>query len=623
MNYSMKRVALLLIAAALVFGWLATPAQAVWHTFLDEHFNKDQQNPNLKWPWITDLRNRIGWHWNPRPPHLPHRPSEGDWTDYCWGIQDYIYCTRVRPQDDIQQSLWCAYTNQWLIDQPRWPEDDDYMPRQNAWVWWGPVDLTDAVSAAVSFWIYMDLDNYARDSLSCTAISDPNLLTFGDNPNTRNVNEFFENVPVGKTFSFSRENDWFWNVFYLDSLILAGDDDPENRLSVLGEGEVYIAFIWQSDNVEIAGTGAYIDDVVFSWDDGLFDIVPIESYIGYEINEDSTSWGDVWPDEGDEIQFRVDFKVIGVEETPEFNVNLLVNDEILYSEQLSAMGNDNDIHTIIADTIWTVPYGSHVIRWELDTPVEDGGSVEEGIENNNVIELEFNVIFNPSPEFDILTPEVELDTLHGRIDENLLIEYTISDTLADERFRIFFYWTTDTSDITYDPELIWDVVENYGWIGRDFEAPRGNGRYTWPVVEYTAALDSGTVFWTVGVATDGFPNNNTVSISPGQYIYVPDPFNVVGDEKDAVQPVGFGLTSTFPNPFNDAVCIKYSMQTNGNVKLGIFDLTGRNIAQLVDGNISSGQHDVTWHPKDVSAGVYLVRFEANGKSDFRKVIYMP
>ncbi|MBT7616833.1 MAG: hypothetical protein HN590_06065, partial [Calditrichaeota bacterium] len=352
MNFGMKRVALILLAATLVLGWFATPAQAVWHAFLDEHFNKDQQNPNLAWPWFTDMRNGLRWHWNPWAPHFRYEPER---TDYCWGIQDYIYCNRVTPQVDIKQSLWCAYTNRNNVQQPRWPEDEEYMPRQNAWVWWGPVDLTDAVAAAVSFWVYLDLDNYARDSLSCVAVSDPGLLTL-------NGRDFFDNVPVGKSFSFSRENDWYWNVFYLDSLILAGNDDPEERVSVLGEEEVYIAFVWQSDNIEIAGRGAFLDDVVFSWDDGLFDLVPIETYLGYEINEDSVSWGDVWPDEGDEIQFRLDFKCIGVEETPEFNVNLVVNDTILYSEQLTVMGDDDEVYTIIADTVWTVPYGDHLVR---------------------------------------------------------------------------------------------------------------------------------------------------------------------------------------------------------------------------------------------------------------------
>ena len=608
MNFGMKRVALILLAATLVLGWFATPAQAVWHAFLDEHFNKDQQNPNLAWPWFTDMRNGLRWHWNPWAPHFRYEPER---TDYCWGIQDYIYCNRVTPQVDIKQSLWCAYTNRNNVQQPRWPEDEEYMPRQNAWVWWGPVDLTDAVAAAVSFWVYLDLDNYARDSLSCVAVSDPGLLTL-------NGRDFFDNVPVGKSFSFSRENDWYWNVFYLDSLILAGNDDPEERVSVLGEEEVYIAFVWQSDNIEIAGRGAFLDDVVFSWDDGLFDLVPIETYLGYEINEDSVSWGDVWPDEGDEIQFRLDFKCIGVEETPEFNVNLVVNDTILYSEQLTVMGDDDEVYTIIADTVWTVPYGDHLVRWEIDTPVDEGGSVEEGIEDNNVSEFEFTVIYNPSPGFDILAPFAELDTLET---QDLYIDYAISDTLEDEEFRVFFYWTTDTTDITYDPELIWDVVENYGWIGRNFEAVRGEGRYTWQAEEYAAALDSGAVFWTVGIATDGYPNNNTISVSPGQYVYIPP--NSVDNDDNYSQPHNFGLTSAYPNPFNDAVNIQYSTSKSGHINLGVFDMTGRRITELVNGNMSSGNYNVTWHPKDASAGVYLVRLDSNSESDFRKVIYMP
>ncbi len=613
MRLELKGYMLLVLAIIIIIGVSAQPAHAVWHALLDEHFNKDQQNQNLRWPWFTDMRNGIRWHWNPWPPHFraerpPPRPS-----DYCWGVQDFIYCTRITPQADIKQSLWCAYTNENQVNSPRWPEDDDYMPLQNAWVWWGPCDLSDAVSAAVTYWLYLDLDHHAQDSLSVCVVNDFGMLR------TQGA-AFTENVPIGRTYSTSREADWIWQVFYLDSLVVNGDEDE--LVSMLGEEEVYVAWVWHSSRWDIAGKGAFIDDVVFSWDDGLFDLLPIECYIGYEINEDSTSWGDVWPDEGDEIQFKLDYRCIGVEETPEFTIDLLLDGEIIFSDELTAMGDDDTTYTITADTTWTVTYGEHVIRWEVDSPLEDEGRVEEGNEGNNFIEFDFNVIFNPSPEFEILAPEIELDTLRGREDEDLIIEYTISDTLEDEEFRLFFYWTTDTSDMTRDPELIWDVVENYGWIGRDFEAPRGQGRYTWPAETYSVELDSGVVFWTIGVATDGFPNNNTVSISPGQYIFLPEPLGI-SDEDISTHPLTFGITETYPNPFNDAINVNFSLEKSSNISLGIYDMTGRHVKNLIDGYKSSGHYQAHWIPDDISAGVYFIRLDAAQGSKMRKVVYMP
>ena len=130
-------ISILLVAlAAVVIIWLTPqPANAIWQALLDEHFEEDQRNPVLQWPWYTDQRggNRRRWMWNPRSPHFRTVPSPPyRQTDYCWGLQNYVYNRFVRRDDD--QSLWCAYTNRNRVNEPRWPEDDDYENNQNAWV---------------------------------------------------------------------------------------------------------------------------------------------------------------------------------------------------------------------------------------------------------------------------------------------------------------------------------------------------------------------------------------------------------------------------------------------------------------------------------------------------------
>ena len=462
MTIDWKKFALILFAAAFIVGWCATPTQAVWHVFLDEHFDLDQQNPNLRWPWITDIRNQLGWHENPQRPHWPHRPTEGDPTDYCWGLQDFIYNTHINPQSPIHQSIWCAYTNRNLINEPRWPEFDDYMAYQNAWVWWGPVSLENAETAAVSFWLYLDLDHYARDSLSAVAVANPNLLTL-------NGNAFRRNVPIGKVFPRRLGNDWVWQYFYLDSLVVDGNEDE--LVSLMGEEEVYIAFVWQSDRFDIAGRGAFIDDVIFSWDDGLFDIFPLEALFGYPINEDQTDWNDEIPEEDDEVMFKLDYRVLGVGETPLFNINLYLDEELIYSDSVSHEGAGDTSYTIYADTLWTATPDSHLIRWEIDTPVEDGGVVEEGNENNNFLEIPFVIVYNPPPIFEILTPDVDSTRIAAGV-ENAIFEYSITDTLEDNDFRVFFYWSEDTTGFA---ENI-DIVDDFGWIGRE-DVGRGEHTY--------------------------------------------------------------------------------------------------------------------------------------------------
>ena len=148
MMNGLKKVVFILLASILLLGGFSDPAHAVWHALLNEDFNKDQSNRNLLWPWITDQRVPLWWLWIPRN---PYRRAEGDVrSNFCWGLQDHIFNSNVTRNTPFQQSLWCAYTNQNDVNNPRWPEDDDYENNQNAWVWWGPVSLEEAVSANVS-----------------------------------------------------------------------------------------------------------------------------------------------------------------------------------------------------------------------------------------------------------------------------------------------------------------------------------------------------------------------------------------------------------------------------------------------------------------------------------------
>ncbi len=599
-----KKILFVAIMALLLTAIITPPTQAVWHVFLDEHFDKDQQNQNLRWPWLTDLRVGLRWHWNPRPPHFR---AEAVPTDYSWGIQDYIYNSRVTPRHELHQALWCAYTNRTIVNEPHWPADDDYMPLQNAWVWWGPVSLENAVSANVSFWVYIDLSSYPHDSLSCVAVDDPELLTLeGD--------DFFETVPVGKSFSHRISNDWLWQSFYLDSLYVAGGEEP---VSVLGSEEVYIAFVWHSGRYVLndGDKGAFVDDVIFAWDDGLFDIVPTYYWMGYRVNEDQIDWSREAPGRGEEVSFKVDYKVIGVGDSPEFDIQLLHNDTLMYSETVTQLGSEDSTYTITADTVWTAYYGYHQFRWELDIPVREGGNVEEGNENNNVKTWEFSIEYNPAPGFDI-EDVAETDTVIVNGEDPINIAWTIADTLNDFYFNVYLYWTEDTTGLADDPE----VYLNYGYVGRAMNQERGDGSFAWDADHYLEELADNQFVYIVGFATDGYPGNHTITVAPDRYAYH---ITSAVDFADKVQPSSFDLNTAYPNPFNSDLRVEFTLGQTDHASLAAFDMAGRQIATLFDGIGNAGVHQVTWQPQDMPAGVYLLRLESAGKSALQKVVYMP
>ncbi len=609
MERSAQKVVIVLFSVLFVFGLFASPAWAIWQALLDEDFNKDQANPNLRWPWITHRLNnppRI-WRWHHNPRNWPPT-TEPDYSPASWGIQDLIFNARMTPNDEIQQSIWCAYCDFNGPNNPQWPDEDEYLNNMFAWTWWGPINTEGWIGGAVSYWMFIDLDRYARDSLSIV-LSTENYLT-SDN------DAFRENCMFGRTYARGSQprGDWEFAWFYLDSLYVDGE-----QVDAFDMEEVYLAFVWNSDERDIAGTGAFIDDVIISWDDGLFDVYPRNTYIGHIVNEDSTYWTRNSPSENDEIKFRLDWAVEGVGETPEFLINCYLDDNLIQSDTVIGNGDLDTTYTIIADTLWTVfvneEVQQHVVRWELDVPVDDGGVVEETDEDNNVADFNIFVDWNPAPQFEIITPELDSTRVETPYYE---IHWTVTDSNEfDDTFRIFLYWVEDTTGMAENPDLIYD----YPWIYSTLRAPRGEGSHTWDMRPAIAegVIELGDLFWIVGFASDGYQDNRDISISPGRLWYKPDDVK----ETPEIQPLSFGLTGAYPNPFNDAVTIDYSLPVAGDAALRVYDMAGRNLAVLADGQQSAGNHTVSWHPAGIPAGVYMVRLESGDKSSLLKVVYMP
>jgi flagellar hook assembly protein FlgD len=88
------------------------------------------------------------------------------------------------------------------------------------------------------------------------------------------------------------------------------------------------------------------------------------------------------------------------------------------------------------------------------------------------------------------------------------------------------------------------------------------------------------------------------------------------------------LSHNYPNPFNPATAIQYRVPSPGSrVRLSVYDLSGRLIRELVDGEKSGGEYVAVWRGLDdagrqVGSGVYFYRLEVDGTSIERKMVMM-
>ena len=87
----------------------------------------------------------------------------------------------------------------------------------------------------------------------------------------------------------------------------------------------------------------------------------------------------------------------------------------------------------------------------------------------------------------------------------------------------------------------------------------------------------------------------------------------------------YALTQNFPNPFNPATSIRYSLAEPGNVKLVIYNALGQEVRTLVDNYRLSGEYAAQWDARDeagraVASGVYVYRLEVNGFTQTHRMV---
>ncbi|MBU1652772.1 T9SS type A sorting domain-containing protein [bacterium] len=70
-----------------------------------------------------------------------------------------------------------------------------------------------------------------------------------------------------------------------------------------------------------------------------------------------------------------------------------------------------------------------------------------------------------------------------------------------------------------------------------------------------------------------------------------------------------------PNPFNPTTAISYQLSAVSRVSLKVYDVQGREVAELVNGWREAGSHQVTFDGSDLASGIYFCRLEASGSEN--------
>ncbi|MGA2624739.1 MAG: SBBP repeat-containing protein [Bacteroidota bacterium] len=159
-----------------------------------------------------------------------------------------------------------------------------------------------------------------------------------------------------------------------------------------------------------------------------------------------------------------------------------------------------------------------------------------------------------------------------------------------------------------------------------------------PSGEILAGTNGGGIFHfsddgdSLGTLNDGLNNLNvhTLALDSLGYVYAGTDSGVfrsllpptgVVTSKSRI-PTQYRLEQNYPNPFNPVTTINYQLPKQSHVTLKVFDVLGREVATLVNGEQAAGYKSVRWNAANMPSGIYFYRMNAGIYTDTKKLLLL-
>jgi uncharacterized lipoprotein YddW (UPF0748 family) len=128
------------------------------------------------------------------------------------------------------------------------------------------------------------------------------------------------------------------------------------------------------------------------------------------------------------------------------------------------------------------------------------------------------------------------------------------------------------------------------------------------------------------ITVDSTPRFVDAFANPSAFVYVVTAVDRLHNESVVSNAVTVGVTRTAeiviknrlepnaPNPFSEATTLRYTLEETGFINLKIYDISGRQVADLVNEQQTVGEYRVEWRPNGLPSGVYIASLTTNGGS---------
>lgn len=196
---------------------------------------------------------------------------------------------------------------------------------------------------------------------------------------------------------------------------------------------------------------------------------------------------------------------------------------------------------------------------------------------------------------------------------------------------VFVQWTGAIRAVALNDSTVSTLVASSGLSSVDGITRDGAGNYflsSWSptrITRYTSTFTTPTtvvstglgnpadIFYNVLTDTLGVPNSSA-GVNNTTYHYFGTTTSINESLTDAFQ------FSVSPNPIAKTAEIKYQIAETGNVKIEMFDITGKMVKTIVNENQSKGPHSITFDKSSFSAGNYFFTISNGSATETKKIV---
>lgn len=127
------------------------------------------------------------------------------------------------------------------------------------------------------------------------------------------------------------------------------------------------------------------------------------------------------------------------------------------------------------------------------------------------------------------------------------------------------------------------------------------------------------VYWFFNNGKDGYFNTWSGSSSNGTfYLFRREgSTNITGNGNP---PNSFKLYQNYPNPFNPTTNIRFDISNNMHVTISIYNVLGREVANLINDNLSTGNYNINWDGTEFNSGVYFYKLKTDNYSIIKSMV---